>query len=93
MKQATITLTDDLEKALDRYLEGFVTPPDLDVIVRRALETYLAARGIESELDDTSIIDGGDIIYPTGPKPEPLEDPPALLSGGCVSDTVIEDRR
>lgn len=45
MKRATITLTDDLERAMDAYLNDQDTPPPLTSVVQAALRQYLAERG------------------------------------------------
>ena len=41
MKRATITLTDELEKELDRYLKRQPAPPSLTAILQAALRFYL----------------------------------------------------
>lgn len=41
MRRATITLPDDLEAALNRYLAEQDAPPSLTAIMRAALEDYL----------------------------------------------------
>lgn len=93
MKRATITLTDDLEQAIERYRQGFENPPELDDILLSALELYFSIRPLPGDHVDGPIDDEDDIIFPTSPKPEPSEDPPALLDGGSVANAVIEDRR
>lgn len=93
MKPVTITIPDDLEQALERYRQDLETPLDLETVVQRALEHYLAERGhpVAREVD---IFDDPDEIIPaTGPKPTPLENAPKLLDGSTVAEAVIEDRR
>jgi hypothetical protein len=45
MKRATMTLPDDLAKALDRYLASQEAPPSLTTVVQAALRQYLSERG------------------------------------------------
>ena len=45
MKRATITLPDDLEKALAEYTQDQEVSPTLTGVVQAALRQYLAARG------------------------------------------------
>jgi hypothetical protein len=93
MKQATITLTDDLEKALNRYMDGFATPPELDVVVRRALETYLAARGyVVTDTEARHLVEMS-FVPSVGGKPKPLANAPVLDDEHSVARAVIEDRR
>lgn len=89
MKQATITLTDDLEQALERYQRGFENPLELDTVVQRALEEYLSRRGYAGDGSEESAL----FIRGIGPKPQPMENPPTLLDGSTVAEAVIEDRR
>jgi hypothetical protein len=45
MKRATVTLPDDLDKAMERYVRAQEAPPPLTTIVQAALREYLAERG------------------------------------------------
>jgi Arc/MetJ-type ribon-helix-helix transcriptional regulator len=45
MKRATVTLPDDLEKAVDSYVRCQEAPPPLTAVVQAALREYLAERG------------------------------------------------
>ena len=45
MKRATITLPDDLEKALAHYSQDQEASPSLNHVVQAALRQYLAVRG------------------------------------------------
>lgn len=93
MKQATITITDDLEQAIESYRQDFDIPPGLDAVVQRALREYLANLGYlsGSDVEDTG---EQDVFIPgIGPKPTPLENAPTLLDGSTVAEAVIEDRR
>ena len=91
MRQRTITLPDDLEQAVERYRERFEVPPEFDTLVRRALVRYLAQPDPDITPDD-NISDDDDIIYPTRPKPEPMENPPSLLGGASVAEAIIDER-
>ena len=45
MRRATITLTDELEAAVEAHLSQLATPPSLNVLLQVALRQYLAAGG------------------------------------------------
>jgi hypothetical protein len=45
MKRATITIPDDLEKAVDLYVKTQEAPPPLTAVVQAALRHYLTDRG------------------------------------------------
>ena len=45
MKRATMTLPDDLAKAVDDYVQAQEAPPALTTVVQAALREYLRARG------------------------------------------------
>jgi hypothetical protein len=45
MKRATVTIPDDLEKAVDSYVRAQEAPPPLTAVVQAALREYLADRG------------------------------------------------
>lgn len=45
MKRATVTLTDELEIALDEYVRSLDVAPSLTAITQAALKEYLAHRG------------------------------------------------
>jgi hypothetical protein len=45
MKRATVTIPNDLEKAVDRYVRSQEAPPALTAIVQAALREYLTERG------------------------------------------------
>jgi hypothetical protein len=45
MKRATMTLPDDLAKALDEYVQAQEAPPALTTVVQTALREYLRERG------------------------------------------------
>lgn len=45
MRRATVTLTDEIESALDAYRKAQDAPPSLTAITQAALREYLAQRG------------------------------------------------
>jgi hypothetical protein len=45
MKRATMTLPDDLAKAVDEYVQAQEVPPALTTVVQAALREYLRERG------------------------------------------------
>jgi metal-responsive CopG/Arc/MetJ family transcriptional regulator len=45
MRRATVTIPDDLEKAVDSYLRSQEAPPPLTAVVQAALREYLEQRG------------------------------------------------
>jgi len=45
MKRATITIDDDLERALDSFVSRQEVQPTLTAVVRAALTEYLSRRG------------------------------------------------
>lgn len=45
MKRATMTLSDDLAKAVDDYIQAQEAPPALTTVVQAALREYLRERG------------------------------------------------
>ncbi len=45
MKRATITIPDDLEKAVNLYVRAQDAPPPLTAVVQAALRHYLSERG------------------------------------------------
>ena len=49
MKRATITLPDDLAKAVEEYLQAQDAPPALTTVVQASLREYLRERGFLRE--------------------------------------------
>ncbi|MEE4108712.1 MAG: hypothetical protein V2I24_05150 [Halieaceae bacterium] len=45
MKRATITLPDDLEQALERFVDEQAVPVQLTAVVQSAVREYLGERG------------------------------------------------
>lgn len=95
MRRATITIPDDLERAIEKYRRDLEVPPALAAVVQTALREYLAERGYLVEVADGSGAAEEDEFIPSeGGKPKGLADAPRPRGGGNpVSDAVIEDRR
>jgi hypothetical protein len=49
MRRATITLPDDLAKAVDDYMQAQEAPPALTTVAQAALREYLRERGFLRE--------------------------------------------
>jgi hypothetical protein len=49
MKRATMTIPDDLAKAMDDYLQSQDAPPSLTTVMQAALREYLRERGFLRE--------------------------------------------
>jgi hypothetical protein len=49
MRRATITLPDDLAKAVDAYMQAQEAPPALTTVAQAALREYLRERGFLRE--------------------------------------------
>ena len=45
MKRATVTIPDDLARAVDNYVQAQDAPPALTAVVQAALRQYLEERG------------------------------------------------
>lgn len=45
MKRATVTISDDLADAVERYVKAQEAPPPFTAVVQAALRFYLAERG------------------------------------------------
>ena len=45
MKRATVSIPDDLAKAVDSYVQAQDAPPPLTAVVQAALRQYLTERG------------------------------------------------
>ena len=45
MKRATVTIPDDLDKALETYVRDQEAPPTLTVVMQTALRQFLSQRG------------------------------------------------
>lgn len=93
MKRATITLTDDLEQAIERYRQGFENPPELEVILQRALREYLDDLGYLPQDTRAQRLASRGVILSRGGKLKPLANAPVLDEEHSVARAVIEDRR
>jgi len=49
MRRATVTIPDDIAKAVDRYVRAQDAPPPLTAVVQAALHEYLSERGYLSQ--------------------------------------------
>lgn len=83
MKRASVTITDDLEKALEAYRRDQEIPPGLTAVMRAALREYLAGRGYLSSSDGPR----------RKPKGVPKERRARIEGPDNVGAAVIEDRR
>ena len=45
MKRATITIPDDLNRAVEKYIDAHDAPPSLTAVVQAALRHYLSDKG------------------------------------------------
>jgi hypothetical protein len=89
MKRATVTIPDDLERAVEAYMRDLEVPPALTAVMQTALREYLTARGYLAEGPSKAAL-----VPSSGGKPRglPLEKAP-VIKGKTVAQTVIEDRR
>jgi Arc/MetJ-type ribon-helix-helix transcriptional regulator len=85
MKRTSITIPDELEKALEDYRRDLEVPSALAAVVQAALREYLEKRGY--------IPVGEELVPPSGGKPSLLEDAPKIGGKKTAADAVIEDRR
>lgn len=88
MRRATITIPDELERAVELCRRDLEVPPSLAAIVQVALREYLIDRGYLADADF-----GDELIPSSAGKPRPLENAPKLRGGKTAADAVIEDRR
>ncbi len=94
MRRASITIPDDLERAIEKYRRDLDVPPTLAAIVQTALREYLAERGYLAKIGSSSDGEEDEFVPSEGGKPKGLTDAPRPKGGGNpVSDAVIEDRR
>ncbi len=84
MKRASVTITDDLEKALEAYRRDQDIPPRLIDIMQAALKEYLEGRGYLA-------------LSSTGPRAKPKgvpRDRAVRIEGpDNLGASAIEDRR
>lgn len=84
MKRASVTITDDLERALEAYRLDQEIPPGLTAVMRAALREYLTGRGylaLSSEAPRRK------------PRGVPRERRARIEGPNNVGAAVIEDRR
>ena len=94
MKQAIVTITADLEDAIESYRRDLGIPPGIDVAVEWVLREHLIERGYLVEGPDELIVREEAFLIPSsGGKPAGLKDAPVLDEENSVSRAVIEDRR
>jgi hypothetical protein len=89
MRRATISIPDELERAIEMCRRDLEVSPSLAAITQTALREYLFNRGYLVEVDTTF---EDEFIPSSAGKPSPLENAPENR-GETVSDAVIEDRR
>lgn len=93
MKQATITIDDELYAAIERYRQGFENPPELEAFLQRALREYLDDLGYLPQDTRAQRLAHKGVILSRGGKPKPLANAPVLDEEHSVARAVIEDRR
>lgn len=84
MRRASITITDDLEKALEHYRRDQDIPPRLVDVMQAALREYLAGRGYLLSSSDRPR---------RKPRGVPRERAVRIEGQDNLSSAVIEDRR
>jgi hypothetical protein len=85
MRRASVTLTDDLEKALEAYRRDQEIPPGLTAVMQAALREYLVGRGYLSLSTQGALH--------KKPKGVPKERRARIEGPNNVGAAVIEDRR
>ena len=94
MKQAIISITDDLEDAIENYRRDFDVPPGIDVAVERVLREHLNQLGyLDDGPGEVKVKDDLIIVPSAGGNPRGLKNAPVLDEESSVSRAVIEDRR
>jgi hypothetical protein len=81
MRRATVTIPEDLERALESYNRDLEFSPSLAALVQAALREYLQQRGYV-------VREGG-----TGSRPSMYEGAPFIRGDKTAAQMVIEDRR
>lgn len=90
MRRATITIPEELERALEPCQRDLEVPSPLAAIVQTVLRGYLSDRGYLADTD-TDLED--ELILSSTAKPEPLVGAPEPGNRKTVADAVVEDRR
>jgi len=81
MRRATVTIPDELEKALDSYRRGLEFPRSLAAVMQTALKEYLRVRGYTA------------LAEPASQRPTVYEDAPTVRGEKTAAEMVVEDRR
>ncbi len=103
MKRATVTLTGDLEQALEAYRRNQEVPPGLSAVIQVALKEYLVERGYLMPVSGVGGPDGrsspqGSLAAAlgaprTGREPGVSdEEAEELLEGASLSEAVLSER-
>ncbi len=86
MRRATVTIPDELEKALDSYRRDLEFPPSLAAVMQTALEEYLRGRGYSVRQAP------GARTGSSGQRPTVYRDAPKVRGDKTAADMIIEDR-
>lgn len=78
MRRATVTISEELEGALESYRSDLEFPPSLAALMQAALKEYLHQRGYGSS---------------SGEVPSMYEGAPTVKGEKTASEMVLEDRR
>jgi hypothetical protein len=62
MRRATVTIPDELERALESYRRDLDLPPSLAAVMQAALKEYLYQRGYLSREDEPSMFEGAPVV-------------------------------
>jgi hypothetical protein len=79
MRRATVTIPEELEKAMESYRGDLDFPPSLAQLTQAALAEYLSRRGYDTEGSSSG-------------RPTMMEDAPRNKGGKTAAEVVIEDR-
>jgi hypothetical protein len=87
VRRATVTIPDELDKALDSYRRDLEFPPSLAAVMQAALKEYLRGKGYSAPEEP------GTRPGLSGQKPTVYEDAPTVRGEKTAAEMVIEDRR
>ncbi len=79
MRRATVTIPEELERAMESYRGDLDFPPSLAKLMQAALAEYLSQRGYDAGGSSSS-------------RPTMMENAPRNKGTKMISDIVIEDR-
>lgn len=82
MRRATVTISDELEKALDSYRKDLEFPPSLAAVMQAALKEYLGGRGYAALGEPEA-----------SRRPTVYEGAPTVRGEQTAAEMVVEDRR